>query len=135
MHSYVIGRSPHADIVLADPSVARRHAELLRAEDGRLFLTDCASDNGSWILDVSGSGFGQWLPIRQGFVEPLDTLRLGEFRCTPSQLLKLAGSEAQHHDDSPDGASALGPRNDATALHHGAVERDPHTGEIIRRRP
>ena len=137
MRTYIIGRSPHADIVLADPSVARRHAELLRSDDGRLFLTDCASDNGSWILDASSTGFGQWQPIRQGFVEPRDTLRLGEYRCTPSHLLELTGSDPQHSSDSSadGGKDLLGPRNDSPAMPHGAVERDPYTGEIIRRRP
>ena len=40
MRTFVIGRSPDADIVLADVSVARQHAELVITDDGRFHLND-----------------------------------------------------------------------------------------------
>ena len=39
LKTYVIGRSALADIVLADESVAPRHAEVVVTEDGHYFAT------------------------------------------------------------------------------------------------
>ncbi|MFZ5471041.1 MAG: FHA domain-containing protein [Myxococcota bacterium] len=44
----VIGRTPDCDLKLSDPSVSRRHLELLRAEEGVL-LRDLGSGNGSKV--------------------------------------------------------------------------------------
>lgn len=139
MRTYVIGRSPHADIVLADPSVARRHAELLVSDDQRLFLTDCASDAGSWRrADHSSTDTNpDWLPLRQAFIDQHEPLRLGDYHCNARQLLQMASSTLdndQQHNADHHGSTGLGARNEPTAMPRGAVERDPHTGEIIRRR-
>lgn len=136
MRTYVIGRSPHADIVLADPSVARRHAELLNSDDGRLFLTDCASDSGSWrqAVSTSNSANPDWLPLRQAFIDADEPLRLGEFHCTAAQLLQMASGTPDNGDSSARGHDGFGARNEPATMPRGSVERDPHTGEIIRRR-
>ena len=145
MRTYVIGRSPHADIVLADPSVARRHAELLSTDDGRLFLTDCASDSGSWRQTASpiNAAIPDWLPLRQAFIDHDEPLRLGDFHCSGAQLLQMAGSavdtgngsqNGQNGQNGHPGQDSFGARNEPTTRPHGSVERDPHTGEIIRRR-
>ncbi|MDQ3646819.1 MAG: DUF3662 and FHA domain-containing protein [Actinomycetota bacterium] len=44
----VIGRISSSDVVLADPNVSRRHAEL-RREDGRWRLVDLGSTNGTLV--------------------------------------------------------------------------------------
>jgi hypothetical protein len=44
----LIGRSSACQLVLADDTVSRRHAEL-RAEDGRWLLRDLGSSNGTWV--------------------------------------------------------------------------------------
>ena len=140
MRTYVIGRSPHADIVLADPSVARRHAELLVTDDGRLFLTDCASDAGSWRQAPSlpaSAGIPDWQPLRQSFIDSDEPLRLGDFHCSANQLLRMANQTLDSGNEPPPGQHShddLGARNEPASMPHGAVERDPHTGEIIRRR-
>ena len=41
----VLGRSRDCDIVLSDPNVSRRHAEL-RRDDGRWSIVDLGSTNG-----------------------------------------------------------------------------------------
>lgn len=46
----VIGRDPAADIRVEDPLVSGRHAELARHE-GRLFLADLNSTNGTWVQE------------------------------------------------------------------------------------
>jgi len=44
----LIGRSSICQLVLADDTVSRRHAEL-RVEDGRWLLRDLGSSNGTWV--------------------------------------------------------------------------------------
>ena len=70
---FTIGRSDENDIVLADPSVSRRHAELAVLDNGRLFLTDCRSANGSRILRG-----GTPVEVRQEMLAWNDTLQFGD---------------------------------------------------------
>ena len=97
MRSYVIGRSPHADIVLPDPSVARRHAELVATDDGRVHLTDCDSEGGTWRRLGAGAGAGagdgtpRWERLRQAFLDAGAALRFGEHETTARSLLAIAG--------------------------------------------
>jgi hypothetical protein len=44
----VLGRSSACELVLADDTVSRRHAEL-RAEGGRWIVRDLDSSNGTWV--------------------------------------------------------------------------------------
>ena len=57
----VIGRSREADIVLQDPNISRRHAEL-RREDGSWQIVDLGSTNG---IKVNGRRVDSQ-PLRQG---------------------------------------------------------------------
>lgn len=45
---FTIGRIPGNDLVIEDPSLSRRHA-LIENLDGRLYLSDCGSANGTFI--------------------------------------------------------------------------------------
>jgi hypothetical protein len=45
----VVGRSRGCDVVVADPTVSRRHLEL-RAIDGAWLAVDLGSYNGTWML-------------------------------------------------------------------------------------
>lgn len=47
---FSIGRERTCDIPIADESVSRLHAELTVLENGKLFLTDCHSSNGTALL-------------------------------------------------------------------------------------
>lgn len=146
MKTYVIGRSQFADIVLPDASVARRHAELVVTEDGRYHLTDCASGNGTRRLFshregarvhrvTTSGGQERWTPLRQAFVDADEPLRLGDYRCTAQDLMRQVVPEAEGGTSPSGGRWRLG-----AALHsgperlRGPVERDPITGEVIRRR-
>jgi pSer/pThr/pTyr-binding forkhead associated (FHA) protein len=125
MRTYLVGRSPYADIVIADPSVAEHHAEIVVAEDGRLFITDCGTGAGTWQL-TSEAGRSAWMPIRQAFIERGDVLRLGAHECRVSEVLSPVEPELQ--------VAPIGPvRPDAARL-GGRLRRDPTTGEIVRRR-
>lgn len=131
--SFVIGRSPYADVVLADISVARRHAELVATGDGRFHLTDCAGETGTWRR-ADGQADGKWESIRQAFVTADEPIRFGEHACTVRSLLgdqldagggsRGAGKGRWRHEGLPE---APDPRR-------GRVERDPETGEIVAKR-
>lgn len=133
MKTLVIGRSPYADVVIADLSVAPHHAELVVTDDGRLHLTDGASEAGTWRQDAAGgAGEGGWVRVRQAFVRPDEPLRLGNHRCAAGDLLRAAGL-----GPATEGSAATGstlPGTAPTSRLRGRVERDPTTGEIVRRR-
>jgi hypothetical protein len=123
VRTLVIGRSPSADVVIADASLAPHHAELVVTDDGRLHVTDCVTDTGTWLRGEGGSG---WQPVRQGFVRPDQPLRLGDHECTAEDLLR------RHRGVPVDAAS--GGDGVAQRRVRGPVARDPATGEIVRRR-
>ncbi len=129
MRTLLIGRSPSADVVIADASLAPHHAELVITDDGRLYLTDCATDTGTWIQS-EGQSTSEWQPVRQGFVHPNQPLRLGDHQCTADDLVRRSrGAPAE-------GASGGGASDGAARRRvRGPVARDPATGEIVRRRP
>jgi hypothetical protein len=117
---------------MADPSVATHHAEIVVTDDGRFYLTDCATESGTWRLDEAGRGDQHWRPVRQAFVRGDEPLKLGEHRCTADELVRTA-----RKGRTMDGQSAL--QQERIDRHrprlHGRVERDATTGEIVRRRP
>jgi hypothetical protein len=45
----VVGRSRHCDVVVAEPTVSRRHLEL-RTVDGAWIAVDLGSTNGTWLM-------------------------------------------------------------------------------------
>ena len=115
-----MGRSPYADIVIADPSVAAYHAEIVRTEDGRLFIGDCGTASGTWRLAEGET----WQPLRQAFVSAGDTLRFGDHECALTDILAPVLPSALP------GASTA---SRETARPAGRLSRDPWTGEIVRR--
>ncbi|HEX6144161.1 MAG TPA: FHA domain-containing protein [Geminicoccaceae bacterium] len=121
----VVGRSPHADVTLAEPSVAPRHAEIVVTSRGRLHVTDCGSPGGTWIQDDAS---GAWRRVRQAFVRPEMRLRLGEHVCRAGDLV---GALSRAPGDAVPAGSGGGVRNVGG---RGRIERDPATGEIVRRR-
>jgi pSer/pThr/pTyr-binding forkhead associated (FHA) protein len=48
----IIGRLGDSDIVLADPGVSRRHAEV-RREDGEFVVADLGSTNGTMVNEAT----------------------------------------------------------------------------------
>jgi hypothetical protein len=139
LKTLIVGRSAFADIVIADESVASHHAEIVVTDDGRLYLTDCGTETGTWrqiggeTREHDGGDQPRWRPMRQGFVRPDEPLRLGEHRCTAGDLVAKARARTGYDGDGS------GPRDDgyegqARRL-RGRVERDAATGEIVRRRP
>jgi predicted nucleic acid-binding Zn-ribbon protein len=66
-----IGRSGSADLLLDDPTVSRRHALVVRTDEGELRALDDRSLNG---LFVNGERV-EWSPLRDG-----DELEIGAYR-------------------------------------------------------
>ncbi len=78
-----IGRARDCDIVLADESVSRYHAELSYLADGKLFLTDCHSANGTSL--VTGR---KDTAVRQTLLSPTETVRFGDVAMSVKELLE-----------------------------------------------
>ncbi len=132
MRTLIIGRSRGADIILTDKSVAPRHAELVLTDDGKCYLTDCASGGGSWIQVDQ-----EWAELRQSFVTKEQRIRFGDHECdlpallaTISRRRNVAGVGVGGGEGGEAGTGQAG-----TAPLTGTVERDPVTGEIVRKRP
>ncbi|MGE5146717.1 MAG: FHA domain-containing protein [Candidatus Eiseniibacteriota bacterium] len=126
MKAYTIGRGQKADIVIAESSVSRIHAELVSTDDGRYYLTDCGSKYGTFIQRDS-----EWKKIRQVYVRPRDPVKLGEYQTTAAQLMDMLPEDKRHPKVTiVEGDVVPAPKSD---LPSGPVERDPETGEIIRR--
>ena len=132
MRTFVIGRSPDADIVLADASVGRQHAELVITDDGRFHLTDCGGGDGTWRAVAMRAGQEVWERTRQSFVAAGQPLRFGSIRVTVQELLaRREPSPREHGMAGPAGGGGAGATDPGL---RGPVERDPRTGEIVRRR-
>jgi pSer/pThr/pTyr-binding forkhead associated (FHA) protein len=65
-----IGRSRSADLRLDDPTVSRRHAIVVRTDQGRIRALDDRSLNGVY---VNGKRV-DWSPLKEG-----DELRIGRY--------------------------------------------------------
>jgi len=118
-------------VVVVDDSVARRHAEVVIGDDDRFYLTDCGTRSGTWRLVGTRDGDDVWEKVRQGFVGPDEVVRLGNHRCTLGGLLAdaLAGAPSDGQ-----GSARVEDRQAGSEHPRGPVERDPHTGEIVRKR-
>ncbi len=95
-------------------SISRLHIELTIGEDGRYYILDQGSANGTFVFKN-----GQWAEFKQGYIEAETPLRLGEYQTTARQLLsnrtnKNTGPVQEHRK-----ASESRPR------------RNPETGEIL----
>ena len=130
MRTLVIGRSPHVDVVVVDDTVAKRHAEVVVTEDGGLYLTDCATRTGTWRLAGARGSDEVWEKVRQRFVGRDEPLRLGSYRCTLGELIGEALAKRPPGDQGDGGDH----RHGGAEHPRGPVERDPRTGEIVRKR-
>ena len=123
--TYLVGREPPCDVRLDHESVSRCHAEVVRLSDGRLFVTDRGSMNGTFVrVD------GDWRVIRQTFVEPTAQVRFGACTMTGAQLLALCPWGDGRDEDNRGPAGGAGAP--ATDTMQNPV-RDPQTGEVIER--
>ena len=137
LRTYLIGRSSFADIVLADDSVAPRHAELVVTDDGAYYLTDCGTERGTWRASLEPAMPGEeptisWRPLRQDFVKGDELLRFGGYRCRLEDLILTPASRSSAGAGMA--VSSQEAEADKSARKKGRVERDPITGQIVRKR-
>ncbi|MDE3166340.1 MAG: FHA domain-containing protein [Acidobacteriota bacterium] len=83
---FTIGRDQSADIPIADASVSRHHAEITLLAGGKVFLTDCRSSNGTFV--VRG---GAERRITQETLTTSDTAKFGDVSIRVSELLAALG--------------------------------------------
>ena len=117
IRTWIVGRDPACDVVLDDETVSRRHAELVRLPDGRLYVTDRATMNGTFILDGR-----DWRPIRQTLLAPTDSIRFG-LKCslTGGRLDALCPRD----DVRPGGGAGAGGASGGGSQHGGAPSTEP----------
>jgi hypothetical protein len=80
--TFTVGRASDCDIVLADDSVSRRHAELVLVAGGEVFVTDCRSTHGTHLIQN-----GLVAPLHQGVVQPHASIRFGDVTMAVSEIL------------------------------------------------
>lgn len=132
LETYKIGRDKSCDVVISDRSVSRHHAELTIAKSGKYYLTDCKSNNGTFV----GRG-GKWVPIEQDFIKPKEVLLIGRHQTTATQLLagarrRRAPEAAAGVETTPERGRGPGGGDPGKGLPSGPVRRDPGTGDIIK---
>jgi len=86
---FTIGRDLAGDIVIADDSVSRTHAELWLAADGSLMLADRGSSNGTDLIRA-----GKTVPLAETALQPGDQVRFGEITLSAKDLIEAI--EAKH---------------------------------------
>lgn len=95
-----IGRDAGCDLVLADRSVSRRHADLMISSSGELEVLDMDSSGGTFLLRD-----GKEVSISRARLKPTDKVRFGEYEISVKELLarieKLAPHEAPVKKNAP----------------------------------
>ncbi|HEY7297542.1 MAG TPA: FHA domain-containing protein [Xanthobacteraceae bacterium] len=142
INAFLVGRSKECDVVVADPSVSRRHAEFLVNAVNDLMLADCDSTFGTFIRRGDA-----WQRITTARVEVSDQVRLGRYQTSIRALMTALADRLRDTTTSapvpqqPAATAVCGPNAAAATRPAGAappgkvvVERDPETGEIISRK-
>ncbi len=130
-----VGRSEAASIRLQHETVSRMHAEVIPLTDGRVYITDCASRNGTFIyVDGTDGADGQWRQIRQDFAGAEARVRFGEVEMSVPHLLteiaRLQGSAGAGAANGPGVGQAAAPSAGKLDASQG-VGRNPETGEPV----
>jgi two-component system cell cycle response regulator len=120
-----IGRGRDNDIVLPSDCVSRRHTRL-ELRDGRLFVVDLASTNGTFVNDEAQ-------PVRERPLERGDRLRVGD---TVFKYLSGSDIEVQYHEilfrmTVTDGLTNLCNRKQLDATLHEEIPRARRHGREL----
>ena len=84
--TFIIGREGH--IYISDPAASKEHAEM-RIADGRIRIRDLGSTNGIYVVKDNKP-----VRLKEDYVEPHQTIAIGEQRHTIQSLLATVGSFA-----------------------------------------
>lgn len=127
--TYVVGRERGCDVRLDHGSVSRHHAEVVRVPGGRLYVTDRATTNGTFVLDGD-----EWRAIRQALLDPDGRIRFGDVEMSARRLDALCPRGEVRSSDDDRKSRVSPPKEDLQDSGDGLV-RDPETGELLPRRP
>jgi predicted component of type VI protein secretion system len=100
--TFTVGRASDCDIVLADDTVSRRHAELVLVADGQVFVTDCHSTHGTHLIE-----HGRAAPLHQSVVAPHASIRFGDVTMEVAEI--LSALRAKYPDVAFPAAAAVRP--------------------------
>ncbi len=81
-----IGRSVECDLVLADMTVSRHHAEIELLENNDLLLTDCQSTQGTFVIKGD-----QEDRIKQKIIAAQDFIKFGNITMSVKEILAETG--------------------------------------------
>ena len=132
--TFTIGSAMNCDVHLNHSSVSDIHAELVVSSSGKLFLTDRASEAGSFKKEKQ-----KWVNFKQTFVDENTEIRFGKYKTKGRSVLAMIApngirAKFEEHENSiltslsPSNKTKYDPKND---LPIGQVRRSIHTGEII----
>ncbi len=110
MRQYRIGRADTNDIVLADATVSREHAELTELGGGRFRIKDLGSAYGTSVRPAEA-----WEKVTESELRHDTALRLGEYETTVAEMLRdsdrtVVRAEAVHAPAAPEPPKPTPPR-------------------------
>lgn len=131
--TFTIGRAPGCEIHLAEASVSRRHAELVIGIGDVVYIVDCKSSHGTFVISD-----GDWMPIKQIYVKKTDRIRLGEYQSSVAALMEMIRKSDPRPSTEPmklkNGRAANGKKAREKTQDDdrpsGRVRRNPVSGEI-----
>lgn len=113
-----------AAITVQHTTVSRLHAEVIPLPDGRLYVTDCASRNGTFINED-----GHWRRISQDFASSEARIRFGEVETRVSHFLAII-ARLQGSGCAGAAGSSVAEQEEKLDASQG-VALNPETGEPV----
>lgn len=129
LRTYIVGRERGCDVWLDDASVSRHHAEVVRLSGGRLYVTDRATTNGTFVFDGN-----DWRRIRQAFLKAGGRVRFGDVEMSAGRLDDSCPRAEARAVDGDQKAGAVPTKEGSPDPNKGLV-RNPMTGEILEQEP
>ena len=109
-----IGRATTNDIVIADTTVSRQHAQLMIDDIGQVTIIDLNSSNGTFVNGRRVTG-----PVR---LDPTDIVKVGEYLLPWRQHLNAPPAAPQPASPQTNVASAPAPQHQASPSSYNASD-------------
>src|SRR5688572_12135078 len=104
--TFILGRDASAaDIAIADPSISRRHAEVVLLDDSRVFVRDLGSANGSTLLRR-----GARTPLSREVIARDDVVQFGDVALSFEVLRDMLFEQLGRARAAPGAQAHDGPR-------------------------
>jgi hypothetical protein len=127
--TFTIGSDTGCDLVLADETVAPRHAQIEISSTGTLILTDCGQAPATKLVHQ-----GEARPVRRAVLTAGDHVRFGDLELSVPELIDALELDRRVPDWRPDAiAREADPDEDADAAAADATAREKAAGEAAAR--